>query len=214
MATLLILLELDDSAPLKTLNTLKELPGVVDVHMGAARTSAEVKRFVRGDNAPAEKPAARAAAAPVSANGLSSRQIVMHFLATNRGASYSDCAAELGRHDREPKGAGATLTQIVKAGQARRPASGGYELTAKGTREVQALAMNGSGTRAGKFGNDAVLAHLREKGGSSDMPAIFALAKEYGQTNEHASAAVGRLVANKLVTAVGKRGQRTITLKE
>jgi len=226
MATITVLVELDDTAPMKTFAALQALPGVINIHMSTARSPAELRRFLRAGETPSASATASvpapASAAATLASDLTARQLLLRFIAKNKGARFSDCRDHLDHYGRDGKSAGAVLnTMVNKTGEARRLTEGGYTLTAAGKRAVAevvtmnaATLMDGKTPRLEHFGNDAVVKFLQARGGSAGMPDIFVLAQEYGQTNEHASAAVGRLIAKGLVSAEGKRGQRIVQLRE
>jgi len=216
---LMIIAELSDAAPIKTLTTIQNLDGVVSIHTRSL-PAAEIRRLMH--EAPREA-AHEEAAAPPKANGaMTQREMILSFLATRTHAQYQEIGAVLVANGGAAGSAGATLNKMQTNGETKN-SERGWSLTAKGRRAAAApaapaKATNGIGTgnwKRGGFGNDEVIAMLKRAGGERTLDQIAAAFERNGKTRDNARQTIERLKIKKAVTtSMGAGGERIVKLKE
>src|SRR5215471_5067240 len=119
---LMIVVELADTAPMKTFTIIQRLEGVISVHMNE-RPAAEVKRLLR--EAPSEE---TRSAKP---RGKPMRTLLMDYLLKHTYALYKDLGLIAVENGNAAGSVGATLNKMKNDGDVTNGESG-WSLTAKG----------------------------------------------------------------------------------
>jgi len=212
---LLILVELTDTAPVKTLTAIQDMEGVRSVHT-RNMPSADIKRMMH--EAPREEAREEASAAP--SNGTL-RDLILAHLVRHRTDEYAGIVAMLEASGRAAGSGSPTLNKMQHDGLVKN-SERGWSITAKGRKAAGAPAapakINGVGSgnwkRRGGFGNAEVLAMLRKSSdGTRTLDTIAKAFVEHGKSRDQARGTIERLKVKKLVTtAVAKDGVRIVKL--
>jgi len=227
---LLIIVELADAAPMKTLTSMQTMEGVIAVHMNLERSAAEIKRLLR--DAPT-----REEAAPAKRNSVSQHDLIMLHLVKHGNAGYQDIGRVIMESGGAAGSAGAALNKMKGEGEVANHPVHGWSLTAKGRKVAGALfgapvkakpkakpktksKANGDGRRNKAerevFGNAEVIAMLqRSNKQTQTLDHIAEAFEKHGKNRDMARGTIERLKGKKLVTtAITAEGVRTVTLRE